>query len=248
MIGRPNVQFSGGCFCLSLDAGPARPQPAASVDAGRRVAGRQLLERQQSQRLGVAGIDHVDAGDVESRRSGRPGCWSPYPRTSADRARSGPACGPDRRPCPRSARTSTSDRRPSLGVKSTSGSPGSFSRSDEISSSSCGLAGSWREYDFSPKRPVTIMTSSVLVAVAVPSVAVLEEVDRGGPLALRDRLDQLNVLRCPDPPPARRTPATPPAPRTPPSHSHGSLLRKMVFEAPDATPIALTANSAASHE
>ena len=22
MIGRPNFQFSGGCFCLSVDAGP----------------------------------------------------------------------------------------------------------------------------------------------------------------------------------------------------------------------------------
>src|SRR3954453_250024 len=48
------------------------------------------------------------------------------------------------------------------GVKSTSGSPGSLSRSDEISSSSCGFAGSASEYVFTPNRPVTTMTSSVL--------------------------------------------------------------------------------------
>src|SRR6476620_1269511 len=47
----------------------------------------------------------------------------------------------------------------SLSVKSTSESPGSLSRSDEISSSSCGFAGSSSEYDFSPKRPVTSITS-----------------------------------------------------------------------------------------
>ena len=47
----------------------------------------------------------------------------------------------------------------SLTVKSVGGSPGSSSSCEVISSSSRGFAGSASEYDFSPKRPVTIITS-----------------------------------------------------------------------------------------
>src|SRR3954463_6277788 len=124
----------------------------------------------------------------------------------------------------------------SLGVKSTSGSPGSLSRSDEISSSSCGLAGSSSEYVFTPKRPVTTITSSDLPCQPPPYSRKLIAVAH---LASGIVLTSWTFLPCPAAG-AANTSATPSAPNAVPLNL---TEPPSVDYAPETTPLAFTVRS-----
>ena len=179
MSGRPPAQFSGGCFCVVVDAGPPVHSHRQSLMHVVVWPGRQLLERQQLQVGRVLRVDDVDAGDVgRAVGVGLAGLAGSSTRgTSAGRARSARACAPGRRPCPRSARTSTRVAARLVTVKSVGGSPGS----SQI------LGGDLVEQPRVRRiaQRVRLQPEAARDQHHVLAVLVLQEVDRRGLLRLR---------------------------------------------------------------